>query len=306
MPAPSVHAVSSDTRLLPAVINKVKAYVALTKPRIVLLMVFSALCSAIVAEGGWPEVWTLVHMSVGLALCAAGASAFNMWYDRDMDQLMERTIHRPLPTGRIRPQSALWFGLGLGLLSLIWLAVFVNGLSALLALAGYLYYTVIYTVWLKRRTPLNIVIGGGAGALPPMVGCAAVTGEIGWTAVWLFAIIFVWTPPHFWPLAMVRNEEYRLAHVPMMPAVRGFRVTKRQCLVYTVLLLPATLGLAMTGAVGGFYLVAAVLAGLAFLAVQIRMWREADDEILWARRAFRASLAYLTVLFAAMAMDVLI
>jgi heme o synthase len=192
------------------------------------------------------------------------------------------------------------------MLSLIWLAVFVNGLSALLALAGYLYYTVIYTMWLKRRTPLNIVIGGGAGALPPMVGCAAVTGEIGWTAVWLFAIIFVWTPPHFWPLAMVRNEEYCLVRVPMMPAVRGFRVTKQQCLVYTVLLLPVSLGLAMTGSVGGFYLVTAVLAGLAFLAVQILMWREPDDEILWARRAFRASLVYLTVLFAAMAMDVLI
>lgn len=306
MPAPSVHAVPSNPRSFTTVISKAKAYLALTKPRIVLLMVFSALCSAIVAEGAWPDLWTLINMSVGLALCAAGASAFNMWYDRDMDKIMKRTIKRPLPTGRIRPQSALWFGIGLGLLSLVWLGVFVNGLSALLALAGYLYYTVIYTMWLKRKTPLNIVIGGGAGALPPMVGCAAVTGEISWTAILLFAIIFVWTPPHFWPLAMVRNEEYLLARVPMMPVVRGFRTTKRQCLIYTVLLLPVSLGIVMTEAVGSLYLVTALLAGLAFLAVQLRMWQEPDDHIVWARRAFRASLVYLTILFAAMAIDSLI
>jgi heme o synthase len=303
MSGPSLNSVQSAHRTYSIAMEKCKAYVALTKPGITIFMIFTAICAAIVAEGELPDVWTMVKVAIGLALSSGGAAAINMWYDRDIDKIMKRTMDRPLPTGQLRPQSALLFGIGLEVLSLIWFLVFVNSLASILSLAGFLYYTVIYTIWLKRKTPQNIVIGGGAGAIPPMIGWAAVTGEIGWSAVIMFAIIFFWTPPHFWPLVIVKNDDYVRAGVPMMPVVRGQRKTKRDCMVYTVVLLLTSIGLYFTGAVGGFYLTAAILFGLAFLYFQIRMWYEPDDRTVWAKRAFFASLAYLPVLFFFMVID---
>jgi protoheme IX farnesyltransferase len=307
MSTPLLDSVQSTKRsFLMIDLEKFKAYLALTKPRYAIFMIFTAICAAIVAKGELPDVWTMAKVSIGLALSAGGAAAINMWYDRDIDNIMERTMGRPLPTGQIRPQSALFFGIGLELLSLIWFLVFVNVLTTILSLAGFLYYTVIYTMWLKRRTPQNIVIGGGAGAIPPMIGWSAVTGNIGWPAVIMFAIIFFWTPPHFWPLAIMKNDEYARAGVPMMPAVRGQRNTKRQCMLYTFVLLLASFGLYFTGAVGGLYLAVAIISGLAFLFFHIRMWYEPDERTVWARRTFFASLIYLPILFSFMAIDSLL
>lgn len=305
MSAPSLNSVQSSDRTLVIAMKKWKAYLALTKPGITTFMIFTAFCAAIVAKGGLPNAWTMIAMTIGLALSSGGAAAINMWYDRDIDKIMTRTMGRPLPTGQLQPQSALFFGIVLELLSLIWLWMFVNGLTALLSLAGFLYYTVIYTMWLKRKTPQNIVIGGGAGAIPPMIGWAAVTGSLGWPAVILFAIIFFWTPPHFWPLVIVKNEDYVRAGIPMLPVVRGQRNTKIQCLFYTFVLLLTSVGLYFTGAVGGFYLAGAILSGLAFLYFQIRMWYEPDDRTVWAKRAFFASLIYLPMLFTFMVIDAL-
>jgi protoheme IX farnesyltransferase len=307
MSTPLLDSVQSTKRTFLMIdLEKFKAYLALAKPRNAIFMIFTAICAAIVAKGELPDVWTMAKVAIGLALSAGGAAAINMWYDRDIDNIMERTMGRPLPTGQIRPQSALFFGIGLELLSLIWFLVFVNVLTTILSLAGFLYYTVIYTMWLKRRTPQNIVIGGGAGAIPPMIGWSAVTGNIGWPAVIMFAIIFFWTPPHFWPLAIAKNDDYARAGIPMMPAVRGQRNTKRQCMLYTFVLLLASFGLYFTGAVGGLYLAVAIISGLAFLFFHIRMWYEPDERTVWARRTFFASLIYLPILFSFMAIDSLL
>ncbi|MFC7443031.1 heme o synthase [Laceyella putida] len=304
MKTPLLDSVQSTKRTFLMIdLEKFNAYLALTKPRIAIFMIFTAICAVIVAKGGLPDVWTMAEVAIGLALSAGGAAAINMWYDHDIDKIMERTMGRPLPSGQLRPQSALLFGIGLELLSMIWFSVVVNGLTSMLSLAVFLYYTVIYTIWLKRKTPQNIVIGGGAGAIPPMIGWAAVTGDLGWPAVIMFAIIFFWTPPHFWPLVIVKNDDYVRAGVPMMPVVRGQRKTKRDCMVYTVVLLLTSIGLYFTGAVGGFYLTAAILSGLAFLYFQIRMWYEQDDRTVWAKRTFFASLVYLPVLFTFMVID---
>jgi protoheme IX farnesyltransferase len=306
MPAPLLDSVQSTKRTFLMInLEKFKAYLALTKPRIAIFMIFTAICAAIVAKGGLPDVWTMAKVAIGLALSAGGAAAINMWYDRDIDKIMERTMGRPLPTGQLRPQSAFLFGIGLELLSLIWFLAFVNVLTTILSLVGFLYYTVIYTMWLKRRTPQNIVIGGGAGAIPPMIGWSAVTGHIGWPALVMFAIIFFWTPPHFWPLVIVKNDDYVRAGIPMMPEVRGQRNTKRQCLFYTFVLLLTSFGLYFTGAVGGFYLAGAIISGLVFSYFQIRMWYEQDDRTVWAKRTFFASLVYLPVLFSSMVIDAL-
>lgn len=305
MAAPSLNPVEPSKRIV-WLSKALKAYLALTKPRIVLLMILTTLCSAIVAAGKFPDWETIAVVTVGLALSAGGASAFNMWYDRDIDQMMKRTMKRPLPTGQLSDQSALTFGLSLGLLSMVWFGVFGNLLTFSLSLAGFVYYTVIYTMWLKRKTPHNIVIGSGAGAIPPMIGWAAVTGEIGWPAVMMFIIIFLWTPPHFWPLAIVRNDEYKQAGIPMMPAVRGFRYTKKQCLLYTIILLFTTTSLYFTGIFGGLYLIVAILSGLIFLYFQIRMYYEQNNQTVWAQRAFIASRGYLAILFVFMAIDTLL
>lgn len=277
----------------------VRAYGVLTKPRIALLLLFTAYCAMIVAEGHLPSVPDTVLGLGGLALSAGGAAALNMWYDRDIDAVMKRTAGRPLPAGLVRPAHALVFGLALGVTSILVLGLFVNGLAAGLSAAGYVYYAVVYTMWLKRRTPHNIVVGGGAGAFPPLVGWAVVTGHLSVTAWLLFAVILLWTPAHFWGLALYKNDDYTRAGVPMMPVVRGVRATKRQMVAYAALLLAISLALAGFVRTGWIYAILAAVLGTGFLLVNLRLWRAPDDQFIWARRTFLASLLYLPALFTA-------
>ncbi len=279
-------------------------YVQLTKPRIVLLLVITAYCAMVVAAHGLPPFFLSLYTLVGLALSAGGAHAVNMWYDRDIDVLMARTNDRPVPQGKIPAARSLAIGIGLMAASLVLLLLTVNVLTALLALGGFLYYVLVYTMWLKRSTPQNIVIGGGAGAFPPLIGWAAVTGQVGLAAVLMFLIIFLWTPPHFWALALYRQDDYRRAGVPMMPVVRGERSTKWQMLAYASLLLLASVALYFTGTVGTVYLGVALVLSLGFLAMTAVLLREHAPETKLARRTFGYSLLYLTVLFAAMVLNV--
>jgi heme o synthase len=233
---------------------------------------------------------------------AGGANAINMWFDRDIDTRMARTRLRPIASGRLSPAAGLAFGISLGAaaFAVFWLRV--NPLSAWLALAGLLFYVFIYTVWLKRRTEQNIVIGGAAGAFPPLVGWAAMTGRIDLAAVYLFAIIFYWTPPHFWALALIKQADYARAGIPMMPVVRGEARTKYEMLVYTLMLLPLTVMPTFFGALGPFYFVAAVLLGARLLWYCIRLMRERSvTPVAW--QMYRYSLLYLALLFAAMGVD---
>ena len=278
-------------------------FVQLTKPRIVLLLVLTSYCAMVVANHGLPAFWPSALATLGLALSAGGAHAVNMWYDRDIDALMQRTEGRPVPAGRIRAQTSLGFGIALEALSFALLYLTVNPLTALLSLGGFAFYVFVYTVWLKRRTPQNIVIGGAAGAFPPLIGWAAVTGRVGLPAVLMFMIVFLWTPAHFWSLALFRQDDYRRARVPMMPVARGERAAKLQALLYTALLVAASLGLYLTGAVGALYLAAAAVLGLGFLGVCLRLLAERAPDVTWAKRTFGYSLLYLTLLFLAMVLD---
>ena len=277
---------------------------ALTKPRIVALLLVTAFCAMVVAKDGLPPVWTTLATLLGLALSAGGANAVNMWYDRDIDRIMTRTRGRPLPAGRLAPQAALRFGIAAAGTAVVLLTTTVGWLAASMAAAGFVYYVFIYTMWLKRRTPQNIVIGGGAGAFPPLVGWAAVTGQVGLAAILMFLIIFLWTPPHFWSLALYKDEDYRRAGIPMMPVIHGWRSTKIQSAIYTVLLLGASLLLYLTGRVGIWYLAAATVLGIVFVAHTLRLLQEQAPQVRWAKRTFHFSLLYLTALFAAMVFDV--
>lgn len=233
-------------------------YYELTKPGILKLLVLTTFCTMLVAEGGWPD-WGLVFWTVlGTALISGSANTINMVWDTDIDAIMARTRNRPLVRGAMTPRQALVFSGLIGLLAVAILTFFANPLAALMAIAGHVFYVVIYTMWLKRRTPQNIVIGGAAGAFPPLIGWAAVTGDLSVTAWLIFTVIFLWTPPHFWALALYKDIEYGKAGVPMMPVVRGHDVTKYQMLVYTLLLLTVTLALGLTGVLGIIYLVSAV------------------------------------------------
>ncbi len=271
--------------------------IALTKPRIMALLLFTGFSAMIVALGRLPSWHLTMYTLVGLGFSTGGAAALNMWYDRDIDQIMGRTKGRPIPAGRISPRVALAFGLLLEAAAVAILALAVNGLTAGLAFAGFIYYVGIYTMWLKRRTPQNIVIGGGAGAFPPLVGWAAVTGHVGLPAVLMFLIIFLWTPPHFWSLALYKNEDYVKAKVPMMPVVHGERPTKVQSLIYGVLLLGSSLLLFETHVVGRVYLGAAMALGIGFVLILIRLLRETAPDLDWAKRTFRYSLIYLLAIF---------
>ncbi|MDA8344567.1 MAG: heme o synthase [Thermaerobacter sp.] len=279
-------------------------YAQLTKPRIILLLVITAYCAMVVAAHGLPPFLLSLYTLLGLALSAGGAHAVNMWYDRDIDAVMARTNDRPVPQGKIPAVRSLYFGISLMGVSLVLLLATVNLLTALLALGGFLYYVLIYTMWLKRSTPQNIVIGGGAGAFPPLIGWAAVTGQIGLAAVLMFLIIFLWTPPHFWALALYRQDDYRRAGVPMMPVVRGERSTKVQMISYAALLLIASAALYFTGVVGAAYLGIALALSIGFLVMTGLLLREHAPETTFARRTFGYSLLYLTVLFAAMVLNV--
>jgi protoheme IX farnesyltransferase len=279
----------------------VVGYVALTKPRIIVLLLLTTATTMVVAAGG-PVAWALVvYTLLGGALAAGAANAINCYWDRDIDAIMHRTRGRPIPSRRVTPGRALVFGAALAVASVLVLGLAVNWLSALLALAGIVYYVGIYTVWLKRASPQNIVIGGAAGAIPPLVGWAAVRGDVGLPALLLFAIIFLWTPPHFWALALNRTEDYRAARIPMLPVVRGTGETVRQMVLYTIALLASTLALAGAGVLGRVYLVSAVALGLPFLWLVVRLARQASPRTAWV--LFGYSILYLGLLFASMAVD---
>jgi protoheme IX farnesyltransferase len=277
-------------------------YLTLTKPRIMSLLLLTGGCGMVVGARGWPDTGLFALTMVGLALACGGASALNHLLDADIDRLMgKRTQRRPVAAGRVSAPHALDFGLCLSALSFVLLAAMVNVLTATLALVGNLFYVLVYTRWLKRSTPQNIVIGGAAGAVPPLVGWAAATGNLTLPALWLFLIVFFWTPPHFWALALLLQENYAAAKVPMLPVVRGERETVRQIVLYTLCLLPVTLLPAIWGTVGIVYLASAIGLGGLFLTLTLRLARQASR-----RRAallFHSSLAYLALLFVAMALD---
>jgi heme o synthase len=277
-------------------------YVTLTKPRIMSLLLFTGLCGMFIGAHGVPPAGLVVGSMLGLALACGGASALNHVLDRDIDRLMgERTRARPVAAARIPPAHALEFGLALSACSFVLLASAVNVLTAALALAGNLFYVIVYTRWLKRSTSQNIVIGGAAGAVPPLVGWAAATGDLTLPALWLFLIVFLWTPPHFWALALLLREHYAAARIPMLPVVRGIEATTRQIVLFTLVLVGVTVLPFLTGTFGGAYLVVAAVLGGVFLRLAVGLRRQTTP-----RRAallFHYSLLYLALLFAAMAVD---
>lgn len=282
----------------------IRTYLELTKLRIVLLLLFTTLTAMIIAADGIPHLALLLPTLVGGALSAAGASVINQYIDRDMDARMSRTSRRPIPSGRVEPINALIFGLSLIVWSTLILGLFVNWLTAGLALGGALYYVVIYTLLLKRNTVLNILIGGGAGAMPVLVGWTAVTGSLNFEPMILFAIVFYWTPPHSWALALLVNTDYARAGVPMMPVARGEDVTRRQILMYSVLLLVVSLLPALTRALGALYLVSAVALGAGLVWYSVRLLRDTSKAM--SRRMYKYSTFYLALLFMAMLLDVLL
>jgi len=284
---------------LTAVRQVVSDYVSLTKPKVQSLLLLTTVTTMYVA--GDPSIGLVLVTVVGGYLAAGGAGAVNHYYDRDIDARMARTADRPVPSGRVAPAAALWFGIVLAALSFVLLATVVNLLSAVLALSGFLGYTLVYTLWLKRRTVQNIVIGGAAGAVPPLVGWAAVTGDITGTSIYLFAIVFFWTPPHFWALSLLMKDEYAAVGVPMLPVVRGERETRRQILLYSVLLYGVTQLPFCAGGFGTIYLGCSIVLGALFIAGAVLLVKRADRRS--ALRLYLFSLAYLAALFAAMVVD---
>lgn len=279
-------------------------YVSLTKPRVITLLIFTTFVALFITPAGVPSLTIILWTMVGGWLMPAGAQAINCYFDGDIDAKMGRTSRRPIPSGRIPAWHALALGIGLGALAFAILAYFVNPLTAWVAFAGYIYYAVIYTIVLKRHSVHNIVIGGGAGAIPPLVGWAAATGSLSWTSLLLFAIIFYWTPPHFWALALIRKTDYANAGVPMLPVVSGDRETKRQILVYTIIMIVLSLLPTPVGMMGIAYLIMATLLGLIFLAYVLRMNGNDTMANRWA--LYRFSLLYLFLLFVAMMVDRLV
>ena len=276
-------------------------YYELTKPRIIVLLLITTLAAMVMAAHGLPPLGLVLATLLGGALAAGSAGAFNCVIDRDIDRLMARTAHRPLAVGRIAVPAAVLFASALGAGAFAILYLLVNPLAAWLSLAGNVYYVVIYTLWLKRATPLNIVIGGAAGAIPPLVGWAAVTHTVGAPALALFALIFLWTPPHFWSLALMVETDYHRANVPMLPNVRGVAHTKLQIFIYTLVLVGVSLALTPLGIMGLWYLVPAAILGALFIFDAWRMLRGATQPL--ARILFRYSLVYLALICAAMVLD---
>ena len=287
-----------------AVRDTVRAYVALAKPRIIWLLLVTTVPAMVLAAGGWPSTWLIVATLIGGTLAAGGANAINQVADRDIDELMRRTSARPLPRGNVTPSRALVFGLSLGAVSAIWLSLTVNLLAAALAIAALGFYVLVYSYYLKRSTTQNIVLGGAAGAAPPVIGWAAVTGEVGLEALFLFLIVFYWTPPHFWALALVFSDDYERAGVPMLPVVRGEAETKRQIVLYTLMLIGLTLAFTLVGGLSLIYFLTAVGGGAAFLYLAVRLAR--SEGIADAMPLFHYSIAYLVLLFAAVAVDELV
>lgn len=281
--------------------QRTRDFLALTKPLIVGLLLITTYGGLVIGYKDWPPFGLTLWTLLGGALAAGGSSALNQYIDRELDRHMQRTAKRPLADSRLTDAEGLAFGLGLSLVSYYILACFVNGLAALLSLAGIIYYVIVYSLWLKKATVQNIVIGGGAGAIPPLVGYAAATGTLDMTAVILFAIIFMWTPPHFWALAIVRMKDYERAGVPMMPVVRGEMETRRQILIYTIELVIVTLLLPILHLAGLFYLLSSLLLGGLLLYAAWAVWKTGGNKVAW--RMYKWSSTYLVFIFLAIMID---
>jgi len=280
------------------------AYIALTKPRIIELLLITTIPTMVLAAGGWPETSLVVWTVLGGALAAGGANAINMFIDRDIDGLMERTRNRPLVTGRISPRNALCFALVLEVAAFALLAWSSNVLAACLAISATLFYVFVYSMWLKRTSRQNIVIGGAAGAVPVLVGWAAVRNDVSWSAIVLFLVIFLWTPPHFWALAIRHADDYRAASVPMLPVVESAATTVRTMGWYSVAVVLASLALVPLNDMGVVYLVSAVVLGVAFVALTFGLGATPTQRA--AMRVFSFSISYVTLLFIALTLDVLV
>lgn len=298
-PTPSLEAAVAPAPLA-GVRQVISDYLELTKPKVQSLLLLTTVATMEVA--GDPKVSKIALACVGGYLSAGGAGAVNHYYDRDIDLEMARTADRPIPSGRVSPRAALIFGCSLAAASFILMWLTLNLLAASLALVGFFWYVGIYTMWLKRRSTQNIVIGGAAGAIPPLVGWAATRGSVSLTAVYLFAIVFYWTPPHFWALSLLMKDEYAKVGVPMLPVVRGEQHTRQQILLYSLLLYALTQLPACAGSFGLFYLISSLLLGLVFIGFAVRLYRRKDRRS--ALRLYLYSLLYLALLFAAMVADV--
>jgi protoheme IX farnesyltransferase len=279
---------------------RVSDFLQLLKPRVMSLVVFSGFAGMMVAPGHLHPLLAAVAV-LCIAVGAGASGAINMWYDRDIDAVMSRTRHRPIPAGRVDPSEAAGFGVVLAIVSVGMMGIAVNWLAAGLLAGAILFYVIVYTMWLKRRTPQNIVIGGAAGAFPPMIGWAAETGHLGVAPIVLFLLIFMWTPPHFWALALFRSADYAKAGVPMLPVVAGPRATKLQMLIYTLLLFPLALLPWMLGIAGAVYGVSAMVLGALFILAAVRVWFDPTDRS--AKRMFAFSILYLFLLFALLIAD---
>jgi heme o synthase len=275
-------------------------YVDLTKPKVQSLLLFTTVATMEVA--GNPSPGLIALTCIGGYLSAGGAGAVNHWYDRDIDARMPRTADRPVPSGRVSPRAALIYGIVLAALSFVLMSLTINVLAASLAFAGFVGYVGVYTIWLKRRSTQNIVIGGAAGAMPPLVAWAATRGSLSWTAVYLFAIVFYWTPPHFWALSLLMKDEYADVGIPMLPVVKGEHETRKQILLYTLLLYAVTQLPFCAGGFGVIYLVGSMVLGLAFIAGSWLLYRRADRRS--ALRLYLFSMVYLALLFATMVLAV--
>lgn len=283
--------------------GKLNDYYELTKPRIVMLMLITGYTTLWMATGTVPPLGLTLVTLVGTALSAGSANALNCYIDRDIDGIMRRTRNRPIPSGRLTPSEALWFGIITGIVAVALLAWLANPLAAFWAAFGILFYVFIYTLWLKRSTPQNIVIGGAAGSVPPLIAWAAATGTVTWPAIVLFLVIFLWTPPHFWALALFASEDYEKVNVPMLPNVHGVDATNKQIIVYTVLLTIVSLLLTPLGATGWLYFAAAALAGIYFIILAVRSAQAKDDDYRAAKKLFFYSILYLAIVFGAMVID---
>jgi protoheme IX farnesyltransferase len=287
----------------------IKGYIALTKPRIIELLLVTTIPTMVVAANGIPGLWLIVATLIGGTLAAGGANAFNMVIDRDIDAVMQRTKKRPLVTGVMTPRAATAFAGVLEVVSFLVLALWVNMLAAWLAMGATAFYVFVYTIWLKRRSRQNIVIGGAAGAVPVLIGWAAVTNSLSWTPALLFLVIFIWTPPHFWALAVRYRDDYQAANVPMMPVVASLRHTTLEILIYSVVMWAVTVVIGPVAHLGWIYALSAMVLGALFVSYAIRLYRHALNDradVGEAMRLFHFSITYLTALFVLMAVDVVV
>ena len=295
------------TRPRPNIWRKAKAYFELTKPRVIELLLVSTVPTMILAQQGIPDIWLILATVIGGAFSAGSANSFNCYIDADIDKIMGRTKGRPLVTGELTKREAYWFAWGLGALSVVWLGLLVNVLAATLSLAAILFYVFVYTLLLKRRTPQNIVWGGAAGSMPVLIGWAAVTNELAPAAWVLFLIIFLWTPPHYWPLSLRYKQDYTDAGVPMLPVVRNNQTVGVQIILYAWALVASTLLLIPVASMGLVYTITALISGAWFVVESYRLYRQAIvGEIANPMRLFHGSISYLTVLFVAIAIDPLL